>query len=128
MRINPTKLCQIELQVRDIAAALAFYHNVFGWQEAPVEIHGLHLLSVPEHCPWGISLIPVASNSEIMSAGARQVLYFHVDKESLQNILSLCESAGGRLLRKHIPTPGYGLISQIEDPDGHRWGLVETES
>ncbi len=122
--LNPKHLCQIEIHVHELDKALEFYKEVFGWHEAPVDIHGMHLLQVPEDCPWGISLIPIAPTSERRTT--RQILYFSVNSEQRETILKQTEAYGGRIIRNQNATPGYGLISQIEDPDGHRWGLVEA--
>lgn len=124
MKLDPLKLCQIELHVADVEESLKFYEQVFGWRRLPCDILDYHVLEVPEHCSFGISLVPGAKKS-VETTACRQVLYFAV--EDLEAMTSKVELAGGQLRGKSRPVPRVGLVTQVVDPNGLRFGLVEKK-
>ena len=118
MHVNPTKLCQIEIYVSNLDHSLSFYENVFGWKRMPLEIQDYYVLNVPESCPFGLSLIP-AKTSQPKSS--HNVLYFKV--EDPEKIMEQAPKFHGRTRFGPKKVPGYGVIYQLEDPDGQRYGL-----
>lgn len=126
MSIDPTKLCQIEIQVRDLDRSILFYQNVLGWHPIPAEIHRVTVLEVPEHCAFGISLI----GHKTRHSAAKQVpwsplvLYFAHDKP--QEIIAKVPQYLGRVRFGPKQLPGYGEIFQFMDPDGTRFGLFQA--
>ncbi len=122
--IDPTRLCQIEVQVEDLKAAATFYEEAFGWKVVPAELHEYVVLQVPDGCPFGIALTP--RHSQSAAAGdareeSRVVLYFAV--EDPEAVVKAVEKAGGKKRFGPMPLMGYGSIYQVEDPEGTRFGL-----
>lgn len=113
----PSKLCQIEIPVRDLDAAVVFFEAAFGWKQAPAEMHEYIVLLVPDDCPFGISLVP--SKSE--RSGDSTVLYFQV--ENPQAIVDAVVKNGGKFRFGPKRLGLYGEIFQVEDLDQNRFGL-----
>lgn len=121
-QLCPHRLCQIEIHVQNLERSLHFYRVAFGWERAPADLHDYVVLEVPEDCPYGISLIPnppSSSGREFRTIG--MVLYFACDNPA--EIVRQVENSGGRKRLGPLKVPGFGMIYQIEDPDGHRFGL-----
>ena len=116
--VNPTRLCQIEIQVSDLARAVNFYSEAFGWRPVPAEMHELVVLEVPPDCTFGISLRPGHKSPKSVN---NLVPYFAVD--DAEAVLKQVETHGGRRTIGPTKLPGYGTIYQCEDPDGTRIGL-----
>ncbi len=117
MTLLPTKLCQIEIPVLDIERSILFYERVFGWKQAPAEMHEYIVMQVPDDCPYGISLIPTRKER----SGDSVVLYFQT--EDPKAVADAAKNNGGRLRFGPKKLGAYGDIYQIEDPDGNRFGL-----
>lgn len=118
MSVDPRRLCQIEIAVGDVRRAAQFYEDAFGWRPVPAEMHEYVVLAVPDGCPFGIALVPGRS-LEGRVGGA--VLYFAV--EDPEAVVERVMAAGGRKRLGPSKLFGYGVIHQVEDPDGTRWGL-----
>ncbi len=120
--IDPTKLCQIEIQVTDLKKSLEFYEEVMGWRAVPAEIHLVTVLEVPSSCSFGISLVS-SPHQRGPQTGSSLTLYFaHEDPEQ---ILAKAGRWGGKVRFGPKKLPGYGHIYQIEDPNGVRFGLFK---
>lgn len=117
--IDPTRLCQIELQVDDLKAAAKFYDEAFGWKVVPAELHEYVVLAVPHDCPFGIALTPKRAGGG--GSPGSVVLYFAVDDPDA--VVRAVERAGGKKRFGPMPLMGYGAIYQVEDPEGTRFGL-----
>jgi uncharacterized protein len=116
--VNPARLCQIEIQVSDLARAVNFYSEALGWRPVPAEMHELVVLEVPPDCAFGISLRPSRKSPKSEN---NLVPYFAVD--DAEAVLCQVEAHGGRRIIGPTKLPGYGTIYQCEDPDGTRIGL-----
>ena len=119
--ISPSSLCQIEIQVNDLDRSLHFYREVFGWEAVPAEIHEVTVLSVPEECPYGISLVSGRHGTELQKG--RIILYFPSENPNL--LMEKAIEHGGKPRFGPKKLQGYGIIYQVEDPDGVRWGLFQ---
>jgi len=122
--INPTSLCQIEIQVSDLERAVEFYEKVFGWVAVPADMHNYVVLEVPPKSLFGVSLTSHAATST--QFGSRLVIYFPV--EDFSPYLESTLRAGGCIALAPRKVIGYGEICQITDPDGQRWGLFRKSS
>jgi predicted enzyme related to lactoylglutathione lyase len=126
--IDPRRLCQIEIHVTDLKRSLTFYLEAFGWQKVPADIHNYTVLEVPRDCHFGISLIAKKTAAATESKAPSQqnlVLYFKVDDP--ESIVKKAVVAGGK---KHFgpqKIDGHGLIYQISDPDGNRFGIFKED-
>ena len=121
--VDPTRLCQIEIQVTDVPRALAFYADAFGWTSSPAEIFEFHILDVPKESPFGIALVPDKDARE-RGACHTVTLYFSVDNP--EAILERAEACGGRRVVGPYSVMGYGQVWHLEDPDGNRWGIFKA--
>lgn len=136
MHLDPRGLCQIEIPVEDLVAAIAFYRDAFGWTPAPADLHDFIVLDVPGDCAFGISLVPKTparntspqSNDTLRAPTVRQspVLYFACDDPA--EIVRKVLAQGGRLEFGPTKLMGYGEVTRIEDPEGIRWGLYRRAS
>jgi predicted enzyme related to lactoylglutathione lyase len=121
MMIDPTALCQIEIQVSDLSRSIEFYREVFGWQPVPAFIHEYVVLDVPEHCQFGVSLVPQPNLGRCHGNAVR--LYFRVSDAPL--ILERASTFGGQRLPGRS-LPGYGRVEVVTDPDGNAFGLFSA--
>ena len=117
--IKPSDLCQIEIKVKNLTKSITFYENVFGWKAVPAEIHEVTVLSVPEDCPFGISL--VLGKKANQTNPSRITLYYKTNDP--EKIIEKAKAHGGRLRFGPKELRGYGTIYQIEDPDAQSFGL-----
>lgn len=117
--IDPTRLCQVEIQVEDLKAAAKFYEDAFGWRVVPAELHEYVVLQVPDACPFGIALTPKRAGGG--ASPGNVVLYFGVDDP--EAVVKAVEAAGGKKRFGPMPLMGYGAIYLVEDPEGTRFGL-----
>jgi uncharacterized protein len=120
--LDPTRLCQIELRASDMQRALAFYEGAFGWNPVPAELHNYVVLDVPEHCPFGIAVVP----GRLPNAGAGGgVMYFGADDP--EALLANIQSHGGHRVLGPTSLAGYGTIWQFDDTEGNRFGLYKSK-
>ncbi len=120
MAVDPTKLCQIEIAVSDLTRALAFYAGAFGWTRTPAELHEYAVLSVPETCAFGISLVP---DSPPPAPGGI-TLYFAVTEAAA--VVASAVTHGGSSRGGPTSVAGYGTVWRLADPDGNVWGVYES--
>ncbi len=119
IELDPNLLCQLEIHVSNLEQSLVFYEGVFGWKPVAAELHNYIILDVPKDCPYGVSLVPSRRQGGLTKA---IVPYFKTTEP--QVFVEKAESFGGqKILQKRLP--GYGEISQVADPDGHRWGFFK---
>lgn len=121
MIIDPTRLCQVEIQVQDLKAAAKFYEEAFGWSVVPAELHEYVVLKVPDDSPFGIALTPKRTAPTSRWDANNVILYFGVDDP--EAVVERVTAAGGRKRFGPMPLMGYGTIYQVEDPEGTRFGL-----
>lgn len=50
-----------------------------------------------------------------------------IDVPSLDEYMAKVEQAGGKLLTGKMPITGVGYLVHCEDPEGNRFGLMETD-
>lgn len=84
-------------------------------------MHEYIVLEVPEGTPFGISLLPGAHQTHADGP----ILYFQVDDPA--SIVEQAILAGGKKRLGPKRFPGYGVIWQVEDPDGNRFGLYSRQ-
>ena len=123
MQTHVGGLCQIEIPVRDLKAALQFYDVVFGWKPVPAEMLGYVVIDVPKDSPYGISL--TLDESAAGDTGRCPTFYFATPDPV--KIIDLATGAGGKKRFGPKVVPGYGTIWQFTDPDGNRFGLFQVQ-
>ena len=118
---EPGALCWNDLQTRDVATAIAFYGDVFGWRLTRVEgaPDDRHSIQVGDALNGGIAAIPEAAGPDLPSHwlacfAVRDVPAAHAD----------VEAAGGRAVTGVLELPG-GRFAVVADPQGAAFGLVD---
>lgn len=115
MAETPNTLCHVELNVRDLERAKAFYGALFGWQFRPFGPSMVAFGTDAGHI-GGLQL------AEEVNPGESPSLWFRV--EEIEPLIARGESMGGHVTQPKGELPGVGWSAQIEDPDGNRIGLV----
>jgi len=123
--IHPHKLCQLELHSEDKEASITFFGEVFGWPAVPIAIHEYTVLTVPNDCSFGISIVGYKQH-EKHPAVSGVVPYFVMDHD-IEILLPKVEAQGGKLIWGPRSVPGYGQLYLIEDPGGIRVGLYAKD-
>lgn len=116
-------LCQIEIQVADLAKSLSFYEAVFGWRKSAADIHDYHVLDVPDEQSFGVALIPIVRSDPTKT---KLTLYFRADDPAA--LLAVAEAAGGKKLSGPTRAMGYGDVYFFEDPNGVKFGLFKPDT
>lgn len=134
--VDPGAICQIEIPVSDVDAALRFYEHVFGWRRSPAEIQEYIVLDTHpqngrssdeqmEPAPVGVSLIPNQS-FPARNGHPHAVIYFRV--QNPEEVARLAVTWGGTKRFGPRKIPSYGEIWRITDPDGNQFGLFKPAS
>ncbi len=125
--VDPTRLCQLLIEVSDLSRAKNFYQDVFGWHCVPADLLEMAVIDVPKDCPFGIALVPKVVHADL-SQGPKQPsskvglkAVFAVDDP--EAIVERCRSWESCRTSGPHTHPGYGLVWDITDPDGLTWGL-----
>ena len=123
--IHPHKLCQLELHSEDSPSSIAFFGEVFGWTAVPIAIHEYTVLSVPDDCSFGISI--VGHRPQEKHAAVTGVVPYFAMGHDIDMLLAKVEAQGGKLIWGPRPVPGYGQVYLVEDPGGIRVGLYAKD-
>jgi predicted enzyme related to lactoylglutathione lyase len=128
-KVNPTRLCQLLIEVSDLNRAKSFYQDVFGWKPVPAELLEMVVMDVPPDCPFGIALIPKALEQKPISnplkAGTPWGLKAIFAIDDPESIVERCQGWKECQVTGPRTHPGYGLVWDITDPDGLTWGLFK---
>ena len=119
--IHPATLCQIEIRVTDLDRSKLFYRHVFGWNEAPVDIHGSVIFEVPAISPFGMRLVEHKPGLGASPSLLGIIPYFLA--ENFDGISQRVKDQGGHCEGAIQKVQGYGSIMIVEDPDGNKLGL-----
>jgi len=110
---KPAPFCHVEIRVRDLARARAFYGKLLGWS----------FRAASRSFEWiDTGAAPDGSLLEVDDDRATGVVCF-VDVGSLAAAVQRGVDAGGRLLHGPRDEPGHGSYAILADPDGNRIGL-----
>ncbi|MBF0440405.1 MAG: VOC family protein [Oligoflexales bacterium] len=123
MNLDPSKLCQIEIPVHDLNKARSFYEEVLGFHESLVEIYDTVVIDVGEGSAYGISL--VRTEDVPMERGKNKGITLHFSCDNPEEVIGKARDFGIKNLSGPKTVPGYGILWEIEDPDGHRIGLFK---
>ena len=116
--VTPDSLCQIEIYVSSLGVSLEFYEKVFGWKKVPAYMHNLCVLDVKDS-KIGVALVP-----SITKANQKSTLFFRVESAAdVEQILKIAEKLTGKKPKRGRFLPGFGTVTYVIDPDGHRLGL-----
>jgi uncharacterized protein len=104
---NHSRIDYIEINVRDIARAKAFYGGAFGWKFTD---YG------PDYCAFSDGRLDGGFTTQASPRpGGPLVVLYADDLEEMQGGV---ESAGGKVVKAIFPFPG-GRRFHFQDPDGY---------
>jgi hypothetical protein len=111
-----------ELATTDVAAALRFYGQLFGWRKGPGHDMGaMGVYQIFEHAgsPVGGMCRPGSAQS-----APSWLSYVHVADAT--RAVAAAKAAGGRLLHGPMEVPGGSWIALLTDPQGGSFALQEA--
>ena len=111
-------LCHLELPVKDLARAKAFYGEIFGWVFQDVPEMNYTLFITPSGQLGGGFFEP----SEEMPD--RVINFLAVD--SIEETAARIEALGGKTLSPKIEVGGHGEMMVVLDSEGTTFGLWKT--
>jgi len=111
-------ITHVEIPVRDVASATAFFGELFGWQIAEDPAYpGYPMWQAPNGVSGG-ALVPRDSENE------QPVAYVEVD--SIESVLAAATARGGRVVKERSPVDDRSWWAVLADPDGNLIGLFES--
>ena len=110
-----------ELHTRAFDAALAFYRDVFGWDEHVVDAPGFRYATYAEQGAYArAGVMDDAADAGIPVEDAHWAVY--LGSEDVQAVFDRAVSLGATSLMPPIPTP-YGVLAVLRDPTGAEFRL-----
>jgi predicted enzyme related to lactoylglutathione lyase len=109
-----------ELYTTDVAAAFAFYQQIFGWDriaEHSIGEHGTYLLFGRGGAPLGGMMRKPAQ----MPSAAWQ---YYITVDDLDGTIARAQTKGARVLVGAMPVPTGQRIAQLLDPQGAAFALM----
>jgi len=111
-----------ELQTTDVAAALNFYGQLFGWTRGVG--HDMGAMGVYQLFDHGGAGVGGMCNTQGPSTPPSWLSYVHVADAS--KAVASAKAAGGRLLHGPIEVPGGSWIALFLDPQGGAFAVQEA--
>jgi uncharacterized protein len=113
--LNPL-IAHIEIPTANLDKAKDFLHKIFGWEFKPF---GRGYLLFNNHKGIMVGL------REVEKIGAGESTVFHINVESIDDILKKARENGGIVKRDKTVIPAMGWYALITDPDGNTLGLYQ---
>ncbi len=116
------KFTWFDLMTTDVAAARAFYTQLFGWETREVDFApGYPILHVAGFGIGGIAQKPAGdpSPSHWLSV---------LTTDDIDGTLAKLQERGGRVYAPPMPIPGVGRYAVVADPQGAAFGLLQHEN
>jgi predicted enzyme related to lactoylglutathione lyase len=124
MNMKPT---YFDLTVRDLGQARAFFEKVFGWRfekfQMPYEYYRIQ--AGPEGEP-GIDG-GMGSVKDAPVSGGNPLTQVTVPVPNLDQVISLVQSSGGRIVEPKMPIPGIGWYATCAEPGGLCFGIIQED-
>ncbi len=111
-----------ELQTTDVAAALRFYGQLFGWSKGVG--HDMGAMGVYQLFEHGGAAVGGICNTQGPSTPPSWLSYVHV--ADANRAVASAKAAGGRLLHGPIEVPGGSWIALFLDPQGGAFAVQEA--
>ena len=111
-----------ELATTDVAAALLFYGQLFGWTKGPG--HDLGAMGVYQIFQHGSSQVGGMCNVQGPSTAPSWLSYVSVADAS--RAVAAAKAGGGRLLHGPMEVPGGSWIAMMMDPQGGAFAVQEA--
>jgi hypothetical protein len=111
-----------ELQTTDVAAALRFYGELFGWNKGVG--HDMGAMGIYQLFDHGGTAVGGMCNTQGPSTPPSWLSYVHVADSN--RAVASAKAAGGRLLHGPIEVPGGSWIALFLDPQGGAFAVQEA--
>ena len=117
----PNPVVHFEITGADGSALQSFYRDLFDWK-------------IDANNEWQYGMVETGGEGGIpggIFAGGEDVEYvsFYVDVPDLEARLKKAEKLGAKVVQPPTPTmPGGPTVASIQDPEGHRIGLLQQPS
>ena len=117
------RVIHFELISKDIEKIIDFYTKVFGWEfekwKGPTDYW---LISTGKEDEPGID----------GGLGRRddpdEITTTTIDVPDLDKAMKDVAKNGGEIILEKMPVPGVGWLAQFEDPEGHKWTMMQNDS
>jgi predicted enzyme related to lactoylglutathione lyase len=111
MNFQQGDLCHLEIPVKDVERAKAFYGEIFGWKFQPVPEMSYTLFQSPGNVVGGGFFTPDEKTPD------KVINYFAV--ESIDKTAERLTRFGGKSLSPKIEIPGHGSMMHVLDSEGN---------
>jgi predicted enzyme related to lactoylglutathione lyase len=111
-----------ELATTDVAAALRFYGQLFGWTKGPG--HDMGAMGVYQILQHGSTQVGGMCNVQGPSTAPSWLSYVHIADAG--RAVAAAKGAGGRLLHGPMEVPGGSWIAMMMDPQGGAFAVQEA--
>jgi uncharacterized protein len=111
-----------ELGTTDVAAAVRFYGDLFGWTKGPA--HDMGAMGVYQIFEQGGQMAGGICNVQGPSTPPSWLSYVHV--ADANRAVAAAKSGGGRLLHGPMEVPGGSWIALLMDPQGGAFAVQEA--
>ena len=117
-----------DMTVRDLEAARDFFEKVLGWRferfPMPFEYYRVHAgIESEPGIDGGIGRIDDAPLS-----GGSPMTQVTVQVPNIDEVLSLVEESGGRIVEPKISIPGVGWYATCTEPGGLLFGVIQSDT
>jgi predicted enzyme related to lactoylglutathione lyase len=113
----PHQVCHFEIPADDVARAIEFYKNLFGWQINET-MEGYHLIQTGENEVGGGLMKRVVPEH-------RPVIYFQV--ESVDDYIRKIQQLGGTVVVPKMAVPTMGYWAQAMDTEGNVFAIWQND-
>jgi uncharacterized protein len=111
-----------ELATTDVAAALRFYGQLFGWTKGPG--HDMGSMGIYQLFQHGGTQVGGICNVQGPSTAPSWLSYVHI--ADCGRAVAAAKAAGGRLLHGPMEVPGGSWIAMMMDPQGGAFAVQEA--
>ena len=116
------KIVHFEIPVDDPQRAVAFYHDVLGWEVSRFGEEPYWLVRAGEDEEPGANGALVGREelhrSPVLIAGVADI----------DDVLSRVQMRGGEVVHGNLPVPGMGWSAYILDPEGNTVGFFQPDT
>lgn len=116
------KIVHFEIPVDDPERAVAFYHDVLGWEVSRFGQEAYWLVHAGDDEEAG------ANGALVGRAELHQSPVLIAGVADIDEILGRARTAGGEVIQGKLPIPGVGWSAYLRDPEGNTVGLFQEDS
>ena len=124
-RFSPGQFCSVDLNARDLDAAVVFYSGLFDWTFAPEDTGGgprYGLFRLGGDVVAGIGEM----SDELRTAGAPSVWGSYVRVDDVHETSERATELGATVLVPPMPVMHHGWVAYLEDPTGAAIGVWQS--